>query len=122
MPVARPIILNTTTFTPSDIKESETKVGTVFRAANGRLRFAQVTVGGQPVTKKIWTIEWKLIPIATLDLLRQIYRLPSSFPYVGEAGETHTVLCDADALQSTRAFIAGDGTVYYRVSLTIKEV
>lgn len=122
MPVARPILLNTYSFTPSDIKESEAKVGTVIRAANGRTRFAQVTVGGVPVTKRIWTIEWKLVLLATLDQIRMVYKLPSSFTYVSESGEMATVICDADALQSTRAWIAGDGTVYYRVTLTIKEV
>lgn len=122
MPVARPILLNTYSFTPSDIKESEAKIGVVIVAANGRRRFAQAAVGAQPITKRVWSIEWKKVLLATLDQIRLIYRLPSSFTYVSESGETATVICEADALQSTRAFIAGDGTVYYQVTLVIKEV
>lgn len=115
MPVARPILLNNTSFTPSDIKESEERVGTSWRAANGRRRLALRGV------KRAWAIEWAKVLLATLEQVRAVYRMTTDFTYVSESGEFVTVFCDTDALQVSRPFIAGDGTVYYQVTLTIKE-
>ena len=115
MPAASPILLNSTAFTPSDIKESEEKVGVEYQAVNGRRRFAQRAI------KRVWTLEWKLVPLATVNALRLVYRLTGTFTYVSESGESAMVLCASDALQTSRPFIAGDGTAYYQVTLTIKE-
>ena len=115
MPIARPISLNNVAFTPSDIKETEDRIGTSFQAVNGSRRFAL------RATKRTWSLEWAKVLLATVDQLRAIYRLTVPFTYVAESGEMATVYCDTDALQITRSFISGDNTVYYQVTLVIKE-
>lgn len=113
---ASPIQLNATNFTPSAIAENAEKVGVPIRAANGTRRFAHRAL------KKQWELSWETLTLAEVTPIRTIYNLTTTFTYRDENLTSYTVLCDSDALSITTSDTwPTDNTVYYDVTLTIKE-
>jgi hypothetical protein len=114
----QPIYLNGVQFKPSNIDVSEDKIGVNSRAASGRLKFHLVT------TKSQWKISWAMVDTATMNAVRTIYRLTSSFVFIDEQGVSHTVACLPGGFTSTLAAtsISINNVVHYDVEITLDEV
>lgn len=117
MPVASAIILNGVTFSTGvkNITEPLRRVGKRKEAANGNPRFF---LRG---SKRSWEISFENLPIATINQLRTIALLSSSFAYTDEAGTSFTVICQENALEVSRPEILQDGTIAYEATLRIEQ-
>jgi len=112
------ITLNGVSFTPSNIEPAHEKIGTTIQAANGARRWAH------RADKRVWTITWDKVALATLTAIRAVFALTSTFTYVDENGVSATVFCQAGALKSSvseMGMSAGTQVLYYDVTLEITE-
>jgi len=71
-----------------------------------------------------WTITWDAVDVATRNAVRSIALLSSTFTFVDEDGVSHTVQCPKEGRYKAGISITGSdggGTLYYGVTLVIRE-
>lgn len=111
------VTLNGTVYNPSKVETTVDKIGEVKVMINGTTRFFH------KAHKRKWSISWEGIPDATVQALRTIYLLTTSFTFKDEWDTSYTVLCLPGGFKHT---LAGDriglnGIEYYDVSFDIQE-
>lgn len=116
------IQLNGTNFYPSDAPISYSKVGVTLVAANGTRRFAHRTTGGTPIFKASWDLQWNMVTHAVRVAVATIHALTTTFTYKDQDGTNWTVQCEDGGYSDSVAFIAGNGDLYYNVTLKIFQV
>lgn len=113
----QPIYLNGVQFKPSNIDNSDDKVGDLKIMVNGKKRFYHRAF------KRQWQISWNGVSTTVLNSIRAIYRLTSTFTFIDEQGASFTVICLPGNFSSTldATNISIKNVVYYDVKLTIDE-
>lgn len=107
--------LNGTTVYPSDIEAELIVIGDEIEAANGVITHM---VRG---SKWRWTITWNRVSSAVRTTVRTIAQISTPFTWVDEDGTSYTVLRDLTPYSAKKSLITRDGTVYYDVTLTIRQ-
>ena len=116
------ISLNGTTFGPSTIAVEIEKIGTEQVGADGTRNWMQRLDGSsQPIHKRTWTLTWEKVLAALRTSIRSVFLLATTFTYIDEDGTSYTVQCEKQDYKDTIAFISASGTLYYNVTLTIRQ-
>lgn len=110
-----PVTLNGTTFYPSDVPKTLTKVGKSLVSVNGTRTWIH---RGH---KRSWELSWNTVSNTVRGQVQTIALLTSTFTFVDQLSVSYTVQCEADCYQESVAFISRDGTLYYDLTLTIYE-
>ncbi len=121
------LVINGTTYTgtpaggnaaawrPTGIKVREQKVGTTLPAANGTRNRVE-----RAINKRIWEIRWEPCNQATMQALRTISRLTTTFSFTDLEGNTATVQTE-DEFEPEVAFSDPNNNAYWNVSLVLYE-
>lgn len=116
------ISLNGTTFGPSKIAVEIEKIGAEQIGADGHRNWMQRLDGSnQPIHKRTWTLTWEKVLAALRTSIRNVFLLGTSFTYVDEDGTSYTVQCEKQDYKDDIAFVGAGPTLYYNVTLTIRQ-
>lgn len=102
---------------PTGYVPKEIKVGTVLIAADGTRNRVE-----RNVIKRIWEISWDGTNTATMQTLRTIQRLMTTFTLVDIEGNSFTVQCEDEEFAPEFAWIDPAGNRYWDVTLTVYQV
>lgn len=100
---------------PSDIRVSLQKIGTLLEAADGTRHFVQRGV------KRTWIYTWDGITDSLRSDLRTIASLSSTFPHVDVQAVSRTCQTEEGDYDEQLTAILIDGTLHWRISLTVRE-
>lgn len=109
-------VLNGVTIYPSTIEENRRRIGLLIEAANGSRRFAHRAF------KSTWKITWNRVLAADRDSIKALAETVSTTVFVSDEGVSYNVFIDEDAFTSDVESIGSDGTLYYNVTLNLREV
>lgn len=116
------IFLNGIEFFPSDAPKALIKVGAVQVAANGARTWIQRLDGSNnPIHKRTWSLAWKGVGSSVRTAVEGIALLGTTFPYIDQHGASYTVQCEDAAYSDSVSDIGPDGTLYYDLTLEIKQ-
>lgn len=111
--------LNGTTITPSDIEAELIIIGDMVEGYDGTSTLMKDASGDGE--KWRWIITWNDVPAATRNAIRNIAKLNTTFTFVDEDGTSYTVLPELQPYSARVSSIAGNGTLYYTVTLKIRQ-
>lgn len=116
------ITLNGTNLFPTDAPKKKSKVGkTQVNANGGRVFLHRTTTGGTPIFKSQWELTWADATEAQRTAIEAFAHVVTTMVFVDQHGTSYTVQTEEDAYDDSVSIIAGDGSLYYRVTLTLKE-
>lgn len=119
------LVLNGTTFNgspfggsasawrPTGIALGEEKIGLTLVAASGKRNRVE-----RSVVKRYWTIDWQKTNQATMQTIRTIQRLMTTFTLVDLEGASYTVQTE-EAFEPEFAFTDEAGAHYWNVTLKV---
>jgi hypothetical protein len=107
---------NQSAWQPTGITLSETKVGVTLVAADGTRNRVE-----RNAVKRVWTITWALTNTATMQTVRTIQRLMTTFAFVDLEGASYTVQTE-DAFEPEFNMIDVADNRYWDVQLVIYQV
>lgn len=113
------IMLNGTTFYPSDVPKELSKIGVSLPMASGTRRFVQRTVSGTPVFKRTWALPWLIVPEATRAAVQTIALLTTTFTFVDHLGVSYTVQTEEDSYTEKVSVIVSNTVFYYDLTLKL---
>lgn len=96
------------------IRRTTTKVGKLLIAASGRRNWVS-----RNAIKPSWELTWTNTNLATLNALRALVALNTTFTFVDDQGTSWVCQCEADALQDSISFTKFNKTSLYNITLTI---
>lgn len=105
---------NQSAWQPIGIALHEHKVGVTLIAANGTRNRVE-----RNVTKRSWDITWEIVNLATIQTLRTIQRLMTTFVFTDLEGASFVVQTEDDDFTTEFLFIDRAGVRYYRAALTV---
>jgi hypothetical protein len=103
---------------PQSVTPTPRKIGVVLEADDGTHNI-MLRNSGTPKTN--FELFWQGAPEVTRAAVRTAFNLAATFTAVLPQG-TFTVQCELEDYQETEAFTLPNGTPYYDVTLTIREV
>lgn len=101
---------------PTGYKASEAKVGATLPAADGTRNRVE-----RAVNKRVYEIAWEPCNLATMQTLRAIQRLTSTFTFVDIEGNSVTVQTEDDTFEPEVAFSDPANNTYWNVKLKLYE-
>jgi hypothetical protein len=107
---------NQSAWQPTGYSVVEHKVGLTLEAANGTRNRVE-----RSVTKRVWTLEWATANLATMQAIRTIQRLYTTFAFTDIEANAYTCQTESDDFEFEHAFLSG-ATRYFNVTLTIYQV
>lgn len=101
---------------PNAYERTYDNIGVTLVAANGtRNRVRRGAI------KRVWTIGWARTNLATLNTLRTIQALNTTFPFTDVHGTSYTVQTE-DALEEAFNFVDQSGAQFWDVTLKLFQV
>jgi hypothetical protein len=110
------ITLNGTTFYASNIRHRRLRFGRELEASDGTFN---LMLRG---SKHEWEIPFDDVDATARTNLEAISALTTSFTFVDERGASYTVACPLDAYDDVVSIIKDNTTLYYNVTLKIRQV
>jgi hypothetical protein len=115
------VTLNSVAVYPSDIQLTTRKIGVSLVMASGARVWVDRLDGVDPIAKRQWELTWDGATAAVRTIVAAAFALSAPFAFVDQYGGSYTVQCEDDGYQESVNLIAGDGTLYYDLSLTVFE-
>lgn len=115
------VTLNSLNVYPSDIQLTTRKIGVLLVMASGARVWVNRLSGATPIMKRQWELTWDGTTAAERTTVAAVFDYAVPFAFVDQYGESYTVQCEEDGYSESVALIAGDGTLYYDLSLTLLE-
>jgi hypothetical protein len=107
---------NQAAWTPTGITLAEQKIGVTLPAANGTRNRVE-----RNVVKRTWTIRWDETNQATMQTIRTIARLMTTFSFTDLEGTSYTVQTE-DEFAPEFAFTTPGGVNHWNVELVLYQV
>jgi hypothetical protein len=108
---------NQSAWLPTSVKQSETKIGATLVAADGTRNRVE-----RNVTKRVWEITWQETNTATMQTVRTIQRLMTTFTLTDLESASYTVQCEDEEFSPEFAFSDPSGNNYWDVTLKVFQV
>lgn len=113
------IVLNSVTFYPSDVALERSKIGVTLTAANGTRRFVHRLSGATRIYKNVWEISWQTVSTSVRTAVLAVYAVTSTFVFTDQFGASWAVQCEDGGYTETVSLIAGNGDLYYDITLKV---
>jgi hypothetical protein len=118
------IVINGTTYggpptgpwAPTKIEKIRRRIGKVLLMASGLRIFVYMNS-----TKNEWRLSWEMVNETTRAAVVALYFLTTTFTFVDQFGNSHTVQVEDDELPEETAFTRADNTIYYNVSIVLHQ-
>jgi hypothetical protein len=107
---------NQVAWLPTGITPAEQKIGATLVAASGARNRVE-----RNVIKRVWTISWEATNQATMQTVRTIARLMTTFTLVDLEGVSYTVQTE-DEFAPEFAYTSAAGVNHWNVELTLYQV
>lgn len=107
---------NQAAWLPTGITLAESKIGVTLPAANGARNRVE-----RNVIKRVWTISWEATNQATMQTIRTIARLMTTFAFVDLEGASYTVQTE-DEFAPEFAYTSAAGVNHWNVELVLYQV
>ncbi len=111
-----PLTGNAAAWRPTGITAKEQKIGVTLEAANGTRNRVE-----RGANKHVWDVVWEGCNLATMQTVRTIARLATSFTFVDNEGVSFTVQTE-DQFAPAWLFDDAGGASYWSVTLTLYQV
>lgn len=105
-----------TAWQPTGYAVVEKKIGITLPAADGSRNRVE-----RSVTKRVWTLQWATANLATMQALRTVQRLYTTWTFSDIEGTAYTVQTEDDDFTYDHAFLSG-ATRYWNVAITLYQV
>lgn len=107
--------MNGTAFYPSDIRHKRVKKGRELEAKDGT---PHVFIRG---AKHEWELTFDGVTNAVRNAIEAVSALTTTFSITDERGASYTALCPLDSYEDGIAIIAAGVTLYYSVTLRLRQ-
>jgi hypothetical protein len=105
---------NQSAWQPDSYVASEVKIGVTLPAADGTRNRVE-----RSVVKRTWEVGWQACNLATMQTVRTIQRLTTTFTFTDLEGVSYTVQTEDDAFAPEWAFNDPSGASFWTVKLVL---